>query len=63
MKKEIRCLKITTCKDRYDFIVETLDDAQRVFGKLYQQVIDRNTALEIICQIYRELKQSKELTP
>jgi len=60
-KKEIRCLKIVTCKDRYDFIIDTLEDARMIFGKKYQQEIDRNTALEIICQLYREIKQNGQL--
>jgi len=61
VKEEIRTLKICTSKDLYDYIINTLDDAQATFGKNYQQEITRNRTLEMICRLYWELKENGQL--
>ena len=61
MTEEIRCLKLTGAKDWYKYVVDTLDDAQAVFGKNYQAEISRNRALEMICRLYWELKENGQL--
>jgi hypothetical protein len=61
MDKNIRCLKIVTSLDLYDYIIKTLDDAQATFGKNYKTEISRNRTLEMICRLYWELKENGQL--
>lgn len=60
-KPEIRALKMVGAKDWYDYVIDTLDDAQATFGKNFQQEITRNRTLEIICRLYWELKENGQL--
>jgi len=57
-KPEIRCLKLVGVKDWYEYIVNTLDDAQAFVGKKEQMEVSRNRALEFLCILYWDAKNN-----
>lgn len=52
-KAEIRCLKITTDKEKYDFIKATMEMSKRISYAEHGQTINDATALYDICIQYQ----------